>query len=317
MLLSHGHVGAPQQRLDNPKISLNFLILVRSIRNSLYSTTFNYNMHLQKKLNFGCGDRFSSNWVNIDFHSKSKCVQRVNLLDGFPFPDNYFDAVYSSHVIEHFDPDRGLFLVKESYRVLRPGGTIRIVVPDLENSCREYLRILSMDAKDLNKPKLYSWIMLELLDQLVRTRPSGRMRAFVENATKSGDAAFISYIISRTQSTGWEIVEDKPLLHKIKNVSPEKLFTKLLYLYLKGITRLIPKNIRSMVFIETGIGERHRWMYDSYSLSSLLQVAGFVKIKSFPYNQSAISDFNLDQLDCDSFGAPYKNNSLYFEGQKV
>jgi predicted SAM-dependent methyltransferase len=273
-------------------------------------------MPSQKKLNFGCGDRLSADWVNIDFHSKNKCVQRVNLLDGFPFPDNYFDAVYSSHVIEHFDQDHGLFLVKESYRVLRPGGIIRIVVPDLESSCREYLRILTMNTKDPNKPKLYSWIMLELLDQLVRTRPSGHMRSFVESAATSGDTGFISYIISRTQSAGWEIVRDKPLLQKIKSISPEKVFTKLIYLYLKAVSWLIPKNIRNMVFIETGIGERHRWMYDSYSLSSLLQVAGFANITSLPYNQSAISGFNLDLLDSLSSGKPYKNNSIYFEGQK-
>jgi hypothetical protein len=37
-------------------------------------------------------------------------LKRVNLLAGFPFPDNYFDVVYSSHVLEHFTRDQGLFL---------------------------------------------------------------------------------------------------------------------------------------------------------------------------------------------------------------
>jgi predicted SAM-dependent methyltransferase len=273
-------------------------------------------MHLQKKLNFGCGERFSPDWVNIDFYSKNKSVERVNLLDGFPFPDNYFDAVYSSHVLEHFDRDNGLFLVKEGHRVLKPGGIIRIVVPDLESSCREYLRVLSIDENDPNKPKLYSWIILELLDQLVRTRPSGQMRAFVENAVASGDAEFISYIESRTQRDSCRLLLDKSVLQKIKDFSPKKVFTRLLYLYLKSVSWLIPKNIRSMVFIETGIGERHRWMYDSYSLSSLLKECGFVKIKQLSYNQSAILGFHLDQLDSLSSGEPYKNNSIYFEGQK-
>ena len=96
------------------------------------------------KLNFGCGLRFSSNWENIDFHSDNSQVKRVNLLAGFPYPDSSFEAVYSSHVLEHFDRDQGRFLVAESYRLLRKGGVFRVVVPDLQGSCNEYLRILSL-----------------------------------------------------------------------------------------------------------------------------------------------------------------------------
>jgi len=94
------------------------------------------------KLNFGCGARIAANWTNIDFHSSDSRVRRVNLLAGFPFPDNYFDVVYSSHVLEHFTRDQGLFLIREAHRVLKPGAILRIVVPDLEGSCREYLRSL-------------------------------------------------------------------------------------------------------------------------------------------------------------------------------
>ena len=71
-----------------------------------------------RKLNFGCGTRFSDSWVNIDFDSYDSRVQRVNLLSGFPFADSSFDAVYSSHVLEHFDRDRGHFLLSESFRVM-------------------------------------------------------------------------------------------------------------------------------------------------------------------------------------------------------
>jgi ubiquinone/menaquinone biosynthesis C-methylase UbiE len=40
--------------------------------------------------------------------------------DGIPYPDNFFDVIYSKSVIEHFHyPER---LVKEMYRVLKPGG---------------------------------------------------------------------------------------------------------------------------------------------------------------------------------------------------
>jgi len=72
-----------------------------------------------QKLNFGCGDRLAEGWVNIDFHSSDRRVKRVNLLAGFPYPENSFDVVYSSHVLEHFTPDQALFLLKEAHRVMK------------------------------------------------------------------------------------------------------------------------------------------------------------------------------------------------------
>jgi len=66
-----------------------------------------------KKLNFGCGRRFASGWVNIDFHSEHPEVQRVNLLRGFPFPDAHFEVVYSSHVLEHFNPSSAEKILRE------------------------------------------------------------------------------------------------------------------------------------------------------------------------------------------------------------
>ena len=96
------------------------------------------------KLNFGCGNRFADNWENIDFHSEDSQVKRVNLFAGFPYVNESFEAVYSSHVLEHFDRAQGRFMINESYRVLRKGGVLRIVVPDLQGSCTEYLRILSL-----------------------------------------------------------------------------------------------------------------------------------------------------------------------------
>jgi predicted SAM-dependent methyltransferase len=48
--------------------------------------------------------------------------------------------VYSSHFLEHLDQAAGLRLLRESFRVLRVGGVIRVCVPDLEKVVRFYLR---------------------------------------------------------------------------------------------------------------------------------------------------------------------------------
>lgn len=267
------------------------------------------------KLNFGCGTRFSSKWINVDFHSDDSRVQRVNLLSGFPFADSSFEAVYSSHVLEHFDRDQGKFLLAESYRVLQKGGILRIVVPDLQGSCNEYLRILSL-PDNIEKEKLYSWIIIELLDQMVRNVPSGKMGEFIDRVNLGDDEEFNNYIGSRTQNTEWKRQSKSTFREKFKKITPQKLSTKMSYWYLTAVSLLIPVSLRSMVFVQTGIGERHRWMFDEYGLALLFKDVGFKEVRRVEFNESGISGFNSDHLDSNPDGGPYKHNSIYVEGIK-
>ena len=56
--------------------------------------------------------------------------------DGIPYEDNFFDIVYSKSVIEHFHyPER---MVKEIFRVLKPGGVAITLCPDWEYNFRIY-----------------------------------------------------------------------------------------------------------------------------------------------------------------------------------
>jgi predicted SAM-dependent methyltransferase len=127
-----------------------------------------------KMLNLGCGEKYHPAWINIDFVSNDKNVIAHNLLKGIPFGDNEVDVVYHAHVLEHFSPEDGKNLVKECFRVLKPGGILRVGVPDLENIIREYIRNLE-GAKngDSEAAARYEWIKLELLDQMVRHRRGG------------------------------------------------------------------------------------------------------------------------------------------------
>lgn len=269
-----------------------------------------------QKLNFGCGKRFASDWTNIDFHSESPQVKQVNLLSGFPFPDDSFDVVYSSHVLEHFHKEEAEFLLKEAYRVLKPTGIIRIVVPDLESLCREYLRVLDLPDDAAQKLGQYEWIVIELLDQLVRSETFGEMGKFYLRLHQKPDMALKAYVESR--------------IGNIPNVDPiqpdqrswllpihfQQLRTQLTYGYLKLLSYLIPKNLRSTVLVQTTIGERHRWMYDSYRLGRLLDKIGFSDCQAMSYRESAIPDFNADYLDCNVDGLPYKPNSIYLEARR-
>lgn len=56
--------------------------------------------------------------------------------DALPYDNEYFDVVYSKSVIEHFHyPDK---LVKEIYRVLKPGGLVITLCPSWEYNFRGY-----------------------------------------------------------------------------------------------------------------------------------------------------------------------------------
>lgn len=63
-----------------------------------------------------------------------------DLAYGVPFADETVDFLYSSHLLEHLPPSAGLNMLRDCYRVLRPGGVIRLCVPDLEKAVQFYLR---------------------------------------------------------------------------------------------------------------------------------------------------------------------------------
>lgn len=266
-----------------------------------------------KKLNIACGGRYHKDWTNIDFHADSNQVQKVNILGGLPFEKESFDVIYSSHFIEHLSPAQAKFVLKEAYRLLKKEGILRIVVPDLENLCREYLNILNNISNDKSLDKKYKWITVELLDQLVRVDGGGEMGRIFDEVSKSNDKYLAEYILHRT---GDDLLAQKETKIKRK-ITLDKVKNKLLYLYLQFIRFLIPKNLRDLIFIRTSVGERHQWMYDRYSLERILNELGFKNIEIKSFDTSSISGFNDYLLDIKKDGSPYKGiSSIYIEATK-
>lgn len=85
----------------------------------------------QPKLHVGCGDHVLDGWLNADLRPCSTRVLCMDVTRRFPFPDNVFAYVYSEHVIEHLNFGEGAVMLAECFRVLAPGGKIRIATPDL------------------------------------------------------------------------------------------------------------------------------------------------------------------------------------------
>lgn len=118
------------------------------------------------RVNLGCGPNAPANWINVDgswnawfthhpglrkffetigFFRKGSGEQWTvrplvhDITKPLPFATNSISAIYGSHVLEHLYRSDAIRLLAESKRVLKPGGVLRLVVPDVQAMARNYL----------------------------------------------------------------------------------------------------------------------------------------------------------------------------------
>ena len=127
------------------------------------------------KLNIGCGPNGLENWLNYDwgilpflskfsllrsilikfrilnkdYEIKWPPIKLVNIRGKFPLKDNSTKYIYCSHVLEHFERWEAIEILKECRRVLVKGGSIRIIVPNIEKMVDTYKEEkMNKDQKD-------------------------------------------------------------------------------------------------------------------------------------------------------------------------
>jgi SAM-dependent methyltransferase len=116
---------------------------------------------------YGCGLTAPTEWTNFDSSLTlmweripvvgklgTKNAQRFpanvkpgDIVRGLPVPQGSCCGAYASHVLEHLSLNEFHTALRNTRKLLRPGGIFRLVVPDLEWAAREYVRRL--DAGDL------------------------------------------------------------------------------------------------------------------------------------------------------------------------
>ena len=85
-------------------------------------------------------------WTTLDLNGGADI--RHDLTRPLPFPDASVDRIYSSHVFEHFTyPSQLLPLLRECYRVLKPGATISCAVPNARLYLTAYFHPETFDQK--------------------------------------------------------------------------------------------------------------------------------------------------------------------------
>jgi predicted SAM-dependent methyltransferase len=83
-------------------------------------------------LNIGSGAFGLEGWVNMDTdYVHPSITLALDVRRGLPFRDNQARRIFSEHAVEHLDFHQDIpALFDEFYRVLAPGGALRIIVPD-------------------------------------------------------------------------------------------------------------------------------------------------------------------------------------------
>jgi predicted SAM-dependent methyltransferase len=109
-----------------------------------------------KRLNIGCGNIPLKNFTNTDKcyypgtenpNVNKKLAETWNQdhpespwlygdATDIHYPDNTFDEVIAVHVIEHMSMNDGNQCIAKMYKILKPGGTVEIEVPDLLKACK-------------------------------------------------------------------------------------------------------------------------------------------------------------------------------------
>jgi predicted SAM-dependent methyltransferase len=89
------------------------------------------------RLNLGSYDDLREGWVNVDAFLKRGSLT-IDLREPMPFPDGSVELAHAEHFLEHVFEDEAQELLNECFRVLRPGGTLSIAVPDAEPLLRAY-----------------------------------------------------------------------------------------------------------------------------------------------------------------------------------
>jgi predicted SAM-dependent methyltransferase len=261
-------------------------------------------------LNLGCGSRFHKDWTNVDFSSNDKSVISHNLLQGVPFEANKFDVVYHSHILEHFTKEDGEKFITECFRVLKPGGVIRIAVPDLESITVNYLKCLEQGMSgEANSDHNYDWMLVEMYDQVKRHTTGGEFAAYFQRETIPNE----EFVYQRVGMQG------RSLRNGYLNSLNTPQFGAVRRLYYK-IRTFLENNSTTFNAYRVGkfrlSGEVHLQMYDRYSLGRLLKKVGFLNPEKKTAFDSAIVNWKEYQMLDVENGTVRKPDSLFIEAIK-
>jgi len=149
------------------------------------------------RLHLGCGDHRIEGWWNLDLAPSGAVDALVDCTRGLPFPDGAADFIHCEDLLEHVERPAGIALLRECYRVLRPGGVLRVLTPDLSAIVETVYR-----RRD---PRHLAWCVRELAASgpcqalNMHLRMNGEHRFLYDEPELAGALAAIGFSVARVR----------------------------------------------------------------------------------------------------------------------
>jgi len=93
---------------------------------------------MHQRLHWGCGPITPFGWVNSDVAAAPGVDVVADIRQGLPLPAAAFDYIVSIHALPELAYGELDPALKELHRVLRPGGVLRLGLPDLDKALHAY-----------------------------------------------------------------------------------------------------------------------------------------------------------------------------------
>ncbi len=109
-----------------------------------------------RRLNWGCGSHLAPGWINSDVKDGPGIDLVADIRNGLPLADECMDYTVSIHALPEFSYPELSMVLGELWRVLVPGGTLRLALPDLAKGIDAYLRsdldYFQVDPEEVRSP---------------------------------------------------------------------------------------------------------------------------------------------------------------------
>lgn len=90
------------------------------------------------RIHFGCGHVRLDGWINVDVEATVRPDLVADLGAGLPFRDGVADLIHSEDFVDQLELNDAFGFFHECHRLLKPGGVMRLLTPDLDKLLRFY-----------------------------------------------------------------------------------------------------------------------------------------------------------------------------------
>jgi predicted SAM-dependent methyltransferase len=169
--LSRSYVGRPiweRLRSDRPITSYT---KVQAVVGGLLRNRWKGGIARSEYLNIGCGTNTLKSFVNLDYSWRPGVDVCWDLSRPLPFEKSSKQGIYTEHCLEHLPREVCERVLAECHDILRPGGVLRVAVPDAELCLRAYLAIREGSATSfpyLPEP-CPDWTPMEEVNRIFRS----------------------------------------------------------------------------------------------------------------------------------------------------